>query len=125
LANLSANKKIDSGDPMGQNPGTVEKKDIVLAIFGAAVGLAGILLVFVGFVYSHAETQPLADDRKKFRVVAKVGLLPFLVSLTCAALCLGWMFSPTDTTLCWIRGTCYGGMGLTALYGIIAFLFYL
>jgi hypothetical protein len=116
---------IDSICALGQNSETVEEKDIIIAIFGAAVGLAGILLVFVGFVYSHAETQPLADDRKKFKLVAKIGLLPFLISLLCASLCLSWMFSPSPATLSWVRCTCYGGMGLTALYGIVAFVFYL
>lgn len=103
----------------------MEPKDIIIAIFGAGVGLAGILLVFVGFVYSHAESQPLEDDRKKYKLIAKIGLVPFLVSLLCASICLSWMFSPSATALCWARYTCYGGMGLTALYGVVAFLFYL
>jgi len=103
----------------------MESKDIVIAIFGAAVGLAGILLVFVGFVYSHAETQPLKDDREKFKIVAKIGLLPFLVCLSCAFLCLVWMSSSSAAIFGWVRGTLYVGMGLTALYGIVAFLLYL
>lgn len=103
----------------------MEAKDIVTAIFGAAVGLAGILLVFVGFVYSHAESQPLKDDRTKFKRVAKAGLFPFLVCLLCAFLCLNWMTSPSPSLFCWTRYTLYVGMGLTALYGIVAFLFYL
>src|SRR5438132_13205487 len=89
----------------------MEPKDIVTAIFGAAVGLAGILLVFVGFVYSHAESQPLKDDREKYKLVAKVGLLPFLICLTCAFFCLNWMSSPSQTSLGWARNTLYGGYG--------------
>jgi hypothetical protein len=103
----------------------MEPKDVVVAIFGAAVGLAGILLVVVGFVYSHAESQPLADDRKKFKLIAKIGLLPFLICIACAFLCVNWMSSPSPAVLCWLRYTLYGGMGLTALYGVVAFLFYL
>lgn len=103
----------------------MEPKDIVTAIFGAAVGLAGILLVFVGFVYSHAESQPLKDDREKFKLVAKLGLLPFLVCLGDAFLCLHWMTSPSPAIFGWTRYALCGGMGLTALYGIVAFLFYL
>ena len=103
----------------------MEAKDIVTAIFGAAVGLAGILLVFVGFVYSHAEAQPLLGDRQKFKRVAKVGLLPFLNCLICAALCLNWMSSQSSTVFWWLQHALYGGLGLTALYGIVAFLFYL
>jgi hypothetical protein len=33
-----------------------ERKDIILAVIGASVALASLLLVFVGFVYAHAET---------------------------------------------------------------------
>jgi hypothetical protein len=107
------------------NAWEVKAKDIVLAIFAAAVSLAGILIVVVGFVYSHAESQPLADDRKKFKIVAKIGLLPFLICLACAFLCVTWMSSSSAAVLCWIRYTFYAGMGLTALYGVVAFLFYL
>jgi hypothetical protein len=103
----------------------VEAKDIVTAIFGAAVGLAGILLVFVGFVYSHAESQSLANDRTKFKLVAKVGLLPFLVYLACAFFCMNWMSTQSSTAFWWLQHALYGGLGLTALYGIVAFLFYL
>jgi hypothetical protein len=110
---------------LGQNASRVETKDIVIAIFGAAVGLAGILLVFVGFIYSHAETIDLADTRQKYKVVAKLGLIPFLISLLSASLCLNWMLSPSPGVFCWVRYSFYGGMGSTALYGIVAFLFYL
>jgi hypothetical protein len=103
----------------------MEPKDAVIAIFGAAVGLAGILLVFVGFVYSHAESRELKDDRDKFKLVAKVGLFPFLICLGCGFLCLDWMSSPSPGIFCWARYALYGGMGLTALYGVVAFLFYL
>jgi hypothetical protein len=40
----------------------VENKDLIIALFGAAVGLAGILLVFVGFIYAHSETLELELD---------------------------------------------------------------
>jgi hypothetical protein len=69
----------------------LETKDTIVAVFGAAVGLAGILLVFVGFVYSRVETFDLADQRDKFRFVAKCGIAPFLVALASATLCLRWM----------------------------------
>jgi len=103
----------------------MEKKDIVIAVFGAAVGLAGVLLVFVGFVYSHAETITLEIPRKKNKLVAKIGLLPFLVCLVCASFSLTWMLCPTDCKFHWMVWSFYSGMGFTALYGIVAFIFYL
>jgi hypothetical protein len=103
----------------------MEKKDIVLAVFGAAVGLAGILLVFVGFVYGHAETITLAIPREKHKLVAKMGIVPFLLSLLCATFCLRWMSYPSDIAFGSLSYSFYSCMGLTALYGIVAFLFYL
>jgi hypothetical protein len=103
----------------------MEPKDAIAAIFGAAVGLAGILLVFVGFVYSHAESLELKADRDKFKLVAKVGLFPFLICLASGFLCLNWMTDSSPGVFCWARYALYGGMGLTALYGVVAFLFYL
>lgn len=103
----------------------MEPKDIVTAFFGAAVGLAGILLVFVGFVYSHGETLSLKADRDRFKLVAKIGLIPFLISLGCGWACVRWMLHPSLLALCWARYLVYASMGLTALYGIVAFLFYL
>ena len=103
----------------------METKDVVTAIFGAAVGLAGILLVFVGFVSSRAGTFDTERKRKKYENVAKVGIVPFLISLACSALCLSWMAEPSATTFCWVRLTIYASLGLTALYGLVAFVFYL
>jgi NhaP-type Na+/H+ or K+/H+ antiporter len=103
----------------------VEKKDIVIAIFGAAVGLSGVLLVIVGFVYTHAETLDLKENREKLKNVAKLGLIPFLVTLICATLALHWMFSPSPDLLCWAKYLFYTGIALTAVYGIGSFVFYL
>ena len=102
----------------------METKDIVVALFGAAVGLAGILLVFVSFVYSRAESSDLARLRGKYRHIAKFGMVPFLVSLACAALCLRWMLIPSPVTFCWVRYSFYVCLGLTALYGVVALVFY-
>jgi hypothetical protein len=94
-------------------------------VFGAAVGLAGILLVFVGFVYSRVETFDLATERNKFRLVAKCGIAPFLVALVSATLCLHWMINQLSTTEWLAVRLFYVGLALTALYGVVAFLFYL
>jgi|ERR1700733_2291165 len=95
------------------------------ALFGGSVGLGGILLVFVGFVYSHAETIDLADQRAKFRRVAQVGLIPFLLSLIDSALCLRWMRVQSPCLIGWSAGLFYICLLLTGLYGIGAFWFYL
>ena len=103
----------------------MDAKDIIVAFFGAAVGLAGILLVFVGFIYAHSETIDLENDRKKYQYVAKVGMIPFLTVLLSAAFCIRWMFYPSTRLVCLSAYSFCFGMGLTALYGLVAFLFYL
>jgi hypothetical protein len=103
----------------------MEPKEIVPAVFGAAVGLAGILLVFVGFIYSRVESFDLESDRTKFRRIARSALAPFLLSLISAGLCLNWMLHPSWSVYLWARFLFYASMGLTAVYGVVAFLFYL
>jgi hypothetical protein len=103
----------------------MDKRDIVLAVFAAAVGLAGVLLVLVGFIYAHAETIDLAATRQRNKRVAKFGMVPFLITILCAAFSLQWMIRPSDTMFHWSLYSFYGGIGTTALYGIVAFLFYL
>lgn len=103
----------------------MEQKDVITAVFGAAMGLAGILLVFVGFVYSRAETFDTESKRKKYGQVAKVGVIPFLLSLAAAAISLWWMLHPSSGAYMWALGSFSACMGLTALYGVVAFIFYL
>ena len=65
-------------------------KDVMIAVLGASGALAGLLLIFVGFVYSHAETFE-TKRRDRYRYVAKAGLLPFLLSLISTWLSLDWL----------------------------------
>jgi len=64
------------------------EKDTIVAILGAGVGLAGVLLVFVGFIYSHSETFQVPEVKKKYQKVARFGLIPFIVSLFSSWMCL-------------------------------------
>jgi hypothetical protein len=67
------------------------EKDSVVAILGSAVGLAGILLVFVGFIYSHGESFSSDTTKGKYKFAAKLGLIPFTVSLVAAWFGLRWL----------------------------------
>lgn len=78
-------------------------KDVVIALLGASVGLAGLLLLFSGFVFTEAASFPaeIPDEiTRKYRRVGKFGLLPFLLSLVVAALCVFWFAFPTDSLYC-------------------------
>lgn len=102
----------------------VEPKDIVLGMLGASVALAGLLLVFVGFVYSHSETFTNTVRRDRTRLAAKVGLFPFVGTIVCAWLCIDWLTGDQ-----WVYSLALqsfkGGILLTAIYGLVTVLKYL
>src|ERR1700722_20619762 len=103
----------------------MEKKDIITAVFGAAVSLGGILLIFVGFIYAHSETLDLEKERKKYQFVAKCGMGPFVVCLVCAVFGLHWMLYQSEPCFQAAIYTFWAGIALPGIYGIGAFFLYL
>jgi hypothetical protein len=83
-------------------------KDIAIAILGASVGLAGLLLVFSGLLFSQAAAFPkdtTPDDViDRFRNAGRLAFWPFLLSLLIAGLCLSWLLQPNTAMYCvaWI-----------------------
>lgn len=60
-------------------------REVIIAVFDAGIGLAGILLVFAGFLAAKAESfETKRGD--KYRALAKSTLIPIL-----AALLLSWL----------------------------------
>ncbi len=80
------------------------EKGTITAILGSSVGLAGILLVFIGFVYSRVETFEQSDRVRKYRLVAKLGTLPFLLALISAWMCLIWLLVQACMDYCYPKG---------------------
>lgn len=68
-----------------------EPKDVIIAVFGATVEFAGLLLVFIALVYSKSEGMDSSRRADRYRLVAKLGLIPFLLSIACAWICLEWL----------------------------------
>jgi hypothetical protein len=65
-------------------------RDTVVAALGAAVDLAGLLLVFVGFVYARGEA--MASKRgDRFKNVARGGMVTLVASLACAWFCVTFL----------------------------------
>ena len=60
------------------------QRDAIAAIFGASVDLAGLLLVFMGFVFAKAESFDSVRHADRYRRMARIGLIPFGVCLICA-----------------------------------------
>ena len=98
-------------------------KDAVITFLGVAVGLAGLLLVFIGFVYARGE-QFGTKRGDRYIAVAKIGLIPFVLSLACAGFCVEWLVGRI-----WLFEWCLwffrASLISTGLYGTIALLLYL
>jgi hypothetical protein len=71
------------------------QKDIAVAILGASVGMAGLLLIFAGFLFGQAASFPpeTTDDAiiNRYRNAGRFGVWPFLLSLLNAAIAFMWM----------------------------------
>ena len=104
-------------------------KDVMLALLGASVGLAGLLLAVSGFVFAQAGSFPpeTTDDETigRYERAGKVGLVPFCLSLVEAALCLTWLLhSSASLYTAGVVGF-YLLLILTAVYGFVLLLRYL
>lgn len=73
-------------------------KDVVVSLMEAAVGLAGLLLIFSGFLFGHASSFPKAttDDAliDRYRNAGRFAAIPFLVACLVAAMALMWLMHP-------------------------------
>ena len=104
-------------------------KDVAIAVLGAAVGIAGLLLVVAGFVFAQAASfnPDVTDDKiiDGFRMAGRLGLIPFVLALVEAAGSLLWLVHKSD---CLYTGVVWGFfllLGLTGLYGLVLILRYL
>lgn len=63
------------------------EKDVALAIMGAALGLAGLLLVFSGFLLARS-AQYESKRGDKYRYLAKLAMIPTLLCFACTLVAL-------------------------------------
>jgi hypothetical protein len=73
-----------------------ETKDIALAVFGGAVGLASVLVVFIGFLIAYAQALPaqVSDKvQRRYMRAAQWGLVPTGAAVLEALACYGWFFT--------------------------------
>ncbi len=101
------------------------QETMVSSILGASVGLAGILLVFVGFIFTRSEGFEVVSRARKYQMVGKLGLIPFAVAIGCAWICLQWFLGPSALLYSLAIWSFQGCLVLTGLYGIVALLFYI
>lgn len=103
-------------------------KDVMIAILGAAVGLAGLLLVVAGYVFSQVNSFPTSTPNNVlngYRTAGKLGLLPFALALVDAALGLIWLIHSSQCLFSTAVGGFFLLLVLTAVYGAVLILKYL
>ena len=102
---------------------------MVTAVLGAAVSLAGLLLVFSGFLFTQAASFPQAttDDAtiNRYRNAARFGVAPMGLCLLLSALALCWLLNPSHAIFrtVWIGFLLL--LAVTAGYGAYVLLRYL
>lgn len=84
-----------SGTLVAERDGVmVGREDVVLALMGAAGGIAGLTLVFLGLLVTARSAFPPATPKAildRFRFPAAVVLAAFLIGVLCLAFSTGWL----------------------------------
>src|ERR1700733_6239111 len=94
------------------------ERDAALAIFGGAIALAGLLLVFIGFLLPGLN-QYSATAADRIRWIARFGLIPFAACLSCAWVSI-WALQGPGWSGAHLWGVLKLTLALTAAYAIIA-----
>jgi hypothetical protein len=106
----------------------VEPKDIVIAALGASAAIAGLILIFSGFLFAQAATFPAttADEViKKFQWCGRLGTLPFLSCMAVTAVSFRWLLNPSPLGFDLSIYLFYITLALTTIYGTATILFLL
>jgi hypothetical protein len=105
-----------------------EPKDVMLGILGASSALAGLLLVFGGFLFAQAASFPSDTDERitgKFEKVGRLSVWTFLAFLIICVLCTVWLLHPQEL-IYWISAWMFLiSVMATGVYGLLAYYRYL
>lgn len=100
-----------------------DTKDIAVAVVGGSLGLAALLVVFIGFLLAHAATFPaqVADRiERRFRLTARWGLAPMAAAVLEAVICYLWLVCRSDHLLqVWVVGFVVVAIGFL-VYAVVA-----
>lgn len=92
-------------------------ENIALGVMQGAIGLAGLLLVFSGFLLSKAESfETKRGDR--YRAIALSGLIPLLAALSCSWIAV-WALQGAPWSSLHLLGVLKITLVFTAAYAII------
>jgi cell division protein FtsW (lipid II flippase) len=101
-----------------------EPKDLILGILGASGTLAGLLLVFSGYLFAQAASFPAAntDDAtiEKYTKVGRFAVWPFLGFVVATVLCVAWLIHAQECVY-WICASIFLiSVVATGIYGAVA-----
>jgi hypothetical protein len=94
-------------------------KDVALGILQAAIAIGGLLLVFIGFLLARGDREDLARVRRKIRLVAIAGLIPFVAALICSWQSI-WAIQGASGSALYLFCTFKIVLVLTLIYAIMA-----
>jgi len=66
----------------------VNEKDVILGLLGGHIAIAGLVLVFAGFLWTKAESYEGTRSGDKYNWLAVAGLVPVLSALASAWMCI-------------------------------------
>jgi hypothetical protein len=78
----------------------VEQKDVVIGILGASGALAGLILVFGGFIFSQAASFPANTDDQligKYTRAGRLAIYPFWGFLITTLLSVVWLLHQSSS----------------------------
>ena len=78
---------VESGSGEGVKSRDVNERDIILAVLQSDIAVAGLVLIFAGFLQTKASEY---DTKRgdKYRWLSAAGMIPVIVALVSAWLCI-------------------------------------
>lgn len=101
------------------------QRDAVTAVAGAASALAGLVLVFVGFVYARGEAMQNVKRGAQFKNVARAGVLLFVALLGSTWFALNFIQTEVSADYQFAMFIFRASLLLTGLYALAVFWAYL
>lgn len=98
------------------------------AVLSGSVSIAGLLLIFSGFLFSQATSFPSSTPDEtiaKYRRAARFGVLPFAVSMLVGIISLMWLVNGGDAAYQFSIVGFFVALILTVLYGSATIVLYL
>lgn len=80
----------------------IPQKDIAVAVIGGAASIAAILLVFVGFLLTKAESLPENTPDSviaRYKTTGKLGIVPLLACIFVLLDAYAWLYCSGSATL--------------------------